>query len=113
MKKKKTILADTDNEEVTIALDEALGLAVKRIREDQGMTQMSLAEKARVSQAWISLSERAGETKKNKRPSLSILERIALALGLPSLSYLIKFAEQMTDTRKTLIDVDKFISEAK
>ena len=112
-KKKKTSTADTDNNKKVKGLDEAIGLAVKRLREYRGMTQMSLAEKAEVSQAWISLSERAGETEKNKRPSLKILQSIAIALGLPNLSYLIKFAEEMTEERKTLIDVNKFIAESK
>ncbi len=113
MKKKKMIPADIDHDEAVIELDEALGLAVKRIRQHQGMTQTRLAEKAGVSQAWISLAERAGETNKNKRPSLGILQRTAFALGLPGLSDLIKFAEKMTDVRKTFVDVDQFIADAK
>ena len=113
MKKKKTIPADIDQDEAVIKLDEALGLAVKRIRQHQGLTQTKLAEIAGISQAWISLAERAGETNKNKRPSLGILQRTALALGLPGLSDLIRFAERMTDVPKTLVDVDQFIADAK
>lgn len=112
-KKKRTIPADTESDETVIELDEALGLAVRRIREHQGMTQTRLAEKAGVSQAWISLAERAGETNKNKRPSLGILQRIASALGLPGLSDLIRCAEKMTEVPETLADVDQFIAGAK
>lgn len=105
----KKLLAERDHSGVAIELDEALGLAVRRIRQYQKMTQIMLARKANVSQAWISLAERAGDTKKNKRPSLEILKRVAHALGLNCLSDLIKLAEEMTNTSKTLREIEQFI----
>jgi len=96
--------------QVEIELDEALGLAVKRLRQHKGMTQTALAERAQVSQPWVSLTENA---QRNKRPSLGILQRIALSLGLSGLSHLISFAEEMTSISSTLIDVEEFISKAK
>ena len=72
------------------------------------MTQSKLAEEAQVSQSWISLTENAH---RNKRPSLGILERLAVSLELARLSDLILFAEQITDKRSTFKEVEKFISE--
>jgi transcriptional regulator with XRE-family HTH domain len=56
-----------------------LGRMLKAHREEQGLTQMELAKKARVTQAYIAQLE--GGDKKN--PSLDILKKLAKALGVP------------------------------
>jgi len=52
---------------------------LKSSREKKGMTQVQLAKRAKVTQAYVAMLE-AG-TKKN--PSLATLRRIAKALGVP------------------------------
>jgi transcriptional regulator with XRE-family HTH domain len=52
---------------------------VKTLRKAKGMTQVELAAKAKVTQAYLAQLE-AG-TRKN--PSLEILNRLAKALGVP------------------------------
>jgi transcriptional regulator with XRE-family HTH domain len=56
-----------------------LGRMVKTLREAKDMTQVTLARKARVAQAYLAQLE-AG-TRKN--PSLEVLKRLARALGVP------------------------------
>jgi transcriptional regulator with XRE-family HTH domain len=52
---------------------------LKAKREASGLTQIALAKKAKVSQAYVASIE-AG-LKKN--PSLAVLQRLAKALGVP------------------------------
>jgi len=52
---------------------------VKKMREEQGVTQAQLAKKAGVTEAYVSMIE--GGVRKN--PSLPILKRLAHALGVP------------------------------
>ena len=52
---------------------------VKKMREEQGVTQAQLAKKAGVTEAYVSMIE--GGVRKN--PSLPILKRLARALGVP------------------------------
>lgn len=52
---------------------------LKTLRESKGLTQMDVARKAKVSQAYVAKLE--GGAKKN--PSLATLRRIAKALGVP------------------------------
>ncbi len=52
---------------------------VKKMREEQGVTQAKLAKKAGVTEAYVSMIE--GGVRKN--PSLPILKRLARALGVP------------------------------
>ena len=56
-----------------------LGGMLKALREGKGLTQMGLAKRAKVTQAYIAQLE-AG-VKRN--PSLATLRRIARALGVP------------------------------
>jgi transcriptional regulator with XRE-family HTH domain len=49
---------------------------IRRLRQTQGMTQMDLAKRAKVSQAYVALLE-AGE---KDNPSLAVLRRLAKAL---------------------------------
>ncbi len=52
---------------------------LKTLREEKGLTQRQLAQKAKVTQPYVALLEQG--TKKN--PSLTILRRLAKALGVP------------------------------
>ncbi len=65
--------------------DRRLGKVLKTCREKKGMTQVQLAKKAKVTQAYVAQLE-AG-VKKN--PSLATLQRLAKALGV-SVEQLIK-----------------------
>ena len=58
--------------------DRRLGKVLKTCREKKGMTQVQLAKKAKVTQAYLAMLE--GGSKKN--PSLATLRRIAKALGV-------------------------------
>ena len=52
---------------------------LRALREQQGLSQLELAERADVSQGYISALE-AGE---KKNPGLDVLKRLARALGVP------------------------------
>lgn len=54
------------------------GRAIRLVREAQGMTVSGLAKKADISVPFLSLVERG-----KRKPSLSVLERIAGVLDLP------------------------------
>ena len=57
-------------------IDKRLGKMLKAYREKKGMTQVQLAKRAKVTQAYVAMLE--GGVKKN--PSLATLKRIAKAL---------------------------------
>ena len=86
-------------------LDEALGLAVKRLRQQKKLTQKELAANARTTQGWISLVENGQRT---KRPSLSTLSRVAISLGLSALSELIRFAEKIADVDNNKREIENY-----
>lgn len=52
---------------------------LREMRDGKGLTQVELAKRAKVTQAYIALLE-AGD---KKNPSLAILHRLAKALGVP------------------------------
>lgn len=56
-----------------------IGRMLKRLREERGLSQLALAKKARVAQAYISEME-AGE---KKNPGIETLKKLARALGVP------------------------------
>ncbi len=56
-----------------------LGRMLKALRERKGLTQMKLAKKAKLAQSYIAKIESG--VKQN--PSLTILQRLAKALGVP------------------------------
>ncbi len=56
-----------------------IGVALRKVREAKGLSQLALAKKAKVSQGYISHLE-AGE---KKEPGLGVLKRLAKALGVP------------------------------
>ena len=56
-----------------------LGTMLKALRGTKGLTQKSLAKKARTTAAYVSMLESG----KKRNPSLAILKRLAKALGVP------------------------------
>lgn len=56
-----------------------MGKLLKERREATGLTREQLAKKAKVTTAYVSMIE-AG---KRKSPSISVLQRLAKALGVP------------------------------
>ena len=56
-----------------------IGRMLKTLREAQGLNQVELAKKAKVTTAYVSQLE-AG---KKKNPSLDVLQKLAKALGVP------------------------------
>ena len=56
--------------------DKRLGKVLKACREKKGMTQVQLAKRAKVTQAYVAMLE----TGAKKNPSLVTLKRIAKAL---------------------------------
>ena len=57
-----------------------LGRVLKTLREQKGLTQVELASKASVTQAYVAKLE-GGD---RKSPSLDVLTRLARALGVPA-----------------------------
>ena len=60
-------------------MSQKVGVALREARARQGITQVDLSKKAKVSQAYIARLE--GGDKKN--PSLAVVQRLAKALGVP------------------------------
>ncbi len=54
-------------------------MAIRKLREAEGLTQEQLAQRAKVSQAYLSRLE-AGQ---RKAPTIRIAQRLAKALGVP------------------------------
>jgi transcriptional regulator with XRE-family HTH domain len=52
-----------------------LGMKLKELRTQQGMSQTAMAKKVRVKQAYIAMLEKGQEN-----PTLDVLERLAKAL---------------------------------
>lgn len=52
---------------------------VKKLREEQGLTQAALGKKAGVTEAYVSMIESGVR----KNPSLPTLKKLARALGVP------------------------------
>lgn len=52
-----------------------LGMKLKELRTQQGLTQVIVAKKVRVTQAYIALLEKG-----QQNPTLDVLERLAKAL---------------------------------
>jgi len=56
-----------------------LGTVLKMLREEHGLTQDTVAKRAKVTKPYLSQLE----TGKRKNPSLPVLKRLARALGVP------------------------------
>ena len=52
---------------------------IRRLRETKGLTQRDLADKAKVTGAYVAQLE----TGAKRNPSLDVLKRLARALGVP------------------------------
>lgn len=59
-----------------MVLKSGLGQVLRELREKKGLTQEDLAERAEISQAYVT----SLETGAKKNPSLDILKRVAKAL---------------------------------
>jgi transcriptional regulator with XRE-family HTH domain len=57
-----------------------IGPKVRKLRESQGLSQAALAQKARISQPYLSQLE--GGTRGSKSPGVVIIQRLAKALGV-------------------------------
>ena len=56
-----------------------LSVAIRRAREQKGLSQAALAKRAKVAQGYISDLEAGGK----KNPGIDVLQRLAKALGVP------------------------------
>jgi transcriptional regulator with XRE-family HTH domain len=56
-----------------------IGVVIRKLREAEGLTQVQLAKRGKVSQAYLSLLE-AGQ---RKAPTIRVAQRLAKALGVP------------------------------
>jgi transcriptional regulator with XRE-family HTH domain len=56
-----------------------IGVTLKRLREARGFSQLQLAKRADVAQAYISEMEAGGK----KNPGIETLRKLAKALGVP------------------------------
>jgi transcriptional regulator with XRE-family HTH domain len=56
-----------------------LSVAIRRAREQQGLSQAELAKRAKVAQGYISDLEASAK----KNPGIAVLKRLAKALGVP------------------------------
>ena len=56
-----------------------LGVTLKKLRNQRGLTQEDLGKRVGVSYAYISMLESGAK----KNPSLALLKRLAKALGVP------------------------------
>lgn len=83
-----------------------MGVAVRRYRENAGLTQAALAQRANVAQAEISLIERG------KRSKLTTLDRVAQALGR-RFSEMVRFAEDVGDTHAVVKEARAFVKQAR
>lgn len=102
---------EMDSKKALVDLDLRLGIAIKRLRENKGLTQSELAAKADVTQACISLTENEHRNQGNTRVNLKMLQRIAQALSQGRLSDLIRFAESVPSPKDVVAKVEEFISE--
>ena len=57
-----------------------LGKAISLCRKQRGLTQSELADRAGLSTSYLSLLEQ----NKRKDPTLSTIQKLAIALGIPS-----------------------------
>ena len=85
-----------------------IGIAVKRIRKQEGINQVALAKQVNVTQAYISQIENG---KANLRININTLQAIAIALGLGTLSKLIERAEQVPPLKDAIKNAEALIAE--
>jgi len=56
-----------------------LSAVIRKLREERGLTQAEVAERADVTKQYVTMLERGAR----KTPSLPVLKRLARALGVP------------------------------
>jgi len=61
-------------------ISEGLGLRLKAVRQARGLTQVALAETARISPSYLVQIEGSAKNPPIRTPSLSVLARLAKAL---------------------------------
>ncbi len=93
------------NDEPERDLSLRVGIAVRRYREHEALTQTQLAKIVDVAQSEISLIERG------KRTRLATLDRVALALNR-RLSDLIRFAEDVGTADEVASEARAFVKQA-
>lgn len=89
-------------------LGKRISLIIKRLRQAQGMNQVTLAEQAGVTQGFISQMENG---QANLRMNINTLQAIALALGEETLSSLIAKAENVPSLDEAVADVRSLVAE--
>jgi len=87
-------------------LDKAFVAVFKGRREDLGLSQCELADKAGVSQSWVSLVENA---KRGKHVSFTVLRKISIALDFVSLSSFIHRIETVAYGPDILEQAEAFV----
>jgi transcriptional regulator with XRE-family HTH domain len=60
-----------------------LGMKIKHLRMERGLTQAALAKKLRISRVHVANLESPDGAPHHRTPSLDLLERLAKALGVP------------------------------
>jgi transcriptional regulator with XRE-family HTH domain len=77
-----------------LSLEKAFGVALKKTREKQKLTQLKLAERSDLDVTYISLLERG-----RRQPSLKAFIALAGALGVPAVDLLKKTLKELSSTR--------------
>lgn len=77
-----------------MTIEEAFGLALRKLRQEKGLSQEALAASSGFHRTYISLLERG-----IKSPSLTTLDRLSQALGI-SLGQFVNSIETMTTNNK-------------
>jgi transcriptional regulator with XRE-family HTH domain len=60
-----------------------LGMRLKHLREERGLTQAALAKQVGVSRVHLANIESADSAGHHRTPSLALLDKLAKALGVP------------------------------
>jgi transcriptional regulator with XRE-family HTH domain len=78
-----------------------LGNTIQKLRKDKNIRQIELAEKSGISQTYLSQIEKG-----IKVPTIDVLEKVSLGLGVPYpvLSYLSIDRSNVPDGKKELYD---------
>jgi len=82
-------------------LNQRIGIAIRRLRQLERMSQAQLAGKAEITQGYVSMIENGNA---NQRINLNTLQRVSCALDL-ALSELIALAEKVPPLEQTLKEI--------
>ena len=78
-----------------------IGLAIKKVRKNKGLTQNQLCDKINMTQTYLSLMEGG-----HKTPSIGTLKKISKAVDIP-LALLFWFTISEEDVKKDKVDIYK------